>query len=247
MKPYEYWQVEQWADCHIPWLVFNGNHSFDDMSCTLEGELEERQATKIVESIKVPGRSGRLHRTFGDYDAFDFPVELQLLKFEQLSETKRWLSGSGKLVVHTDPDKYREAVIIEGNNVRPYANEMNTYWKFTVTFECHPFKRTLRDQRMTLSKGNHVYVDPGDEKSSPFFTINSLGGDIQLTVNDQLFLLKNTTKGSVEVDCEKKIVVQNNSFVTNEGAFPIVLPGENSIQLSGNLDKSVFDPRSVWL
>lgn len=247
MKTYEHWQIEHWADCHIPWVVFNGIHSFNDMSCTLGEELGERQATKIVESIKVVGRNGRLHRTFGDYDSFEFPVEFQLLKFEQLAEVKKWLQGSGKLIMHTDPDKYREVIIIEGSNVRPYSNEMNTYWKFTVTFECGPFKRTLRDQRMTLLKGSHVYIDAGDERSAPFFVVHSLGGDIQIVMNGQNFIMKNTEKGLVNVDCEKRIVIQNNKFIKNEGTFPVVLPGENSIRLSGNLEKSVFDPRSIWL
>lgn len=247
MKTYEHWQLEHWADCHIPWIAFNGLHSFSDMSCTLSEEVGERQATKIVESIKVIGRNGRLHRTFGDYDSFQFPIEFQLLKFEQLAEIKKWLQGSGKLVVHTDPDKYREATIIEGSNVRPYVNEMNTYWRFSVTFECEPFKRTLRDQRVTLKKGIHTYINSGEEQSAPFFGIHSLGGDIQLIVNDQSFILKNTEKGLVNVDCDKKIVVQNNKFIRNEGFFPVVLPGENLIRLSGNVEQSVFDPRSVWL
>ncbi|MBP1045266.1 phage tail family protein [Enterococcus sp. BWM-S5] len=247
MKTYEHWQLEHWADCHIPWIVFNGIHSFNDMSCSLEEELSERQAMKIVESLKVPGRNGRLHRTFGDYDAFEFPVELQLLKFEQLAEVKKWLRGAGQLVVHTDPDKYREVTIIESSNVRPYVNEMNTYWKFTVTFECAPFKRTLRNQQIILAKDSHTYIDPGDEKAAPFFSINSSGGDIRLVVNNQTFTLKNTKKGMVEVDCEKKLVTQDHSFVKNEGDFPIIQPGENKIQVSGNLEQSIFDPRSVWL
>ncbi|OJG77298.1 hypothetical protein RV10_GL002555 [Enterococcus pallens] len=241
-------------DENIPSFTYRGENSFKNHSCFIDAELGEVQAVKEVESIKLAGRSGRLHRTFGDYDSFEYPIEIQLTDFDHLEEVKRWLTGSGKLILSIDQDKYRYATVLDKGQPRPYFNEMNSFWKFTVTFECEPFKRTLRNEIRTINEGSYSIYDPGMVPSFPYFELQSKGGDIRIEVNGRSFVLNGTQKGMVILDCQKKIAIQNNQFVRTEGIFPysenvdtyVNQTGVNLWKFSG-IESSLMEARCLWL
>lgn len=258
MKNYEEWIYGERPlfdfNQEIPSFYFKGENSFSDHRCFIDNELSEQQATKRIESIKVLGRSGRLHRTFGDYDSFNYPIEMQLVDFKEIDSVKRWLMGTDKIVLSTDPDKYRIATVMSDSKPIPYANEMNTFWKFTVTFELDPFRRTLRNEIVRISEGTFKIHNPGMVPAMPYFELNSKGGDVKITVNGREFVLKDTKKGLVTVDCERQVVKQGTSFIKNIGDIPLA---ENEDPYTGSsginiwkfegIEPSIMDKRSLWL
>lgn len=233
-------------ETNLPSFFFKELNSFSDMDCFIEEELPQYQATKIIESIKIPGKSGRLHQTYGDYDSFDYPIEMQLTKFDQIEEVKNWLTGEGQLIINSDTGFYRNAIVIDKGTPRPYANQMNAFWKFTVTFECEPFRRQIGDPKNKIKEGNFIFTNSGMEASYPKFYLNSKGGDVTISVNNRLFVLKGTTAGELLVDSERKIAVQNSRFIQNVGEWPYAEVGENSWQFK-SINESMYEARSVWL
>lgn len=238
----------------VPSFYFKGENSFKDHACYIENDLNEGQATKLVDSIKVAGKSGRLHRTLGDYDSFDYSIELQLVDFEKVERTKRWLTGTGKLILSTDRNKYRIATVKSTGVPVVFTNLMNTYWKFTVTFELEPFKRSLQSEIIEIEEGKKTIINAGMEIAFPYFELNSKGGEVKIVVNGREFRMKDTQAGKIIVDGERKVVTQNNRFVKKLGDFPYCEPlntyeghtGANEWVFQG-INKSYMDRRTVWL
>ncbi|MFG5562645.1 phage tail protein [Enterococcus sp. DIV1444a] len=238
---------DYWHSCSCPWFVFRNIHSYKDMDCFINEELSEITAPKVIDSIKVLGKSGKLHRSFGDYDSFDYPIEMQLVEFDRLEDVKRWLSGSGKLILHTDPDKYREAIVTFNGQPRPYTNEMGAFWRFTVNFECQPFKRTLREYFVSLQNGVNIIEDPGTEIARPLFEVESNGNELKIETNGALFTVKNPKKdGVITIDSEKRLAIQNRSFLKTYGELPTLNPGKNILKIQGVKTIRMMN-RSVWI
>lgn len=254
----ELWSIQEPPflefDDLVPSFYFKGENSFKDHACFIDEHLAEMQAAKIIDSIKVSGKSGRLHRTLGDYDSFDYSIEIQLVDFERIETVKRWLKGSGKLILSTDRSKYRDAMVVSTGKPVPFINQMNSYWKFTVTFEVEPFKRSLQPEIIQINEGDMNIFNLGIKITRPYFKLQSKNSDIEITVNQRKFILKETQKGLVTLDCEKKVARQGNKFVKNIGEFPYAesfdayenRSGENIWQFSG-IDTSFMDRRSIWL
>lgn len=215
------------------WFSFKNIKSTTDMNCFIDQELKEVAPLPIIESKKVRGRNKRLHKSLGDYDAFNYPIEVQIADFKQLEEVKRWLTGTGQLILSSSSDKYREATVVDSGTPIQFTNEMGAFWTFTIVFECEPLKHKVRQPPIELAIGNNLIIDHGTELSEPRFTFQSSGGDIRIEWEGGGFLLKDTRVGEVVVDCEKGLAYHNGeTLVKTQGEWPKILPGENNIEVN---------------
>lgn len=230
-----------------PFFIFKKLHSIEDMEC-YTGYLPEIAPVKIYESKKVRGRSGRLNMTYGDYDAYEYPIEIQLANFERLQEVKRWLTGSGKLVLSTDMSKYRDVIVTNSSKPIEFENEDGFFWKFQVTFQSEPFRRYVSENKIALEPNKEKIIhNSGDEIARPLIRVVSRGGNITIDCNDETFTLLNTPTGLIEIDSENGLVIAEGVRIKNKGNRPLLATGHNRIKVSGNISEADIVRRCVFL
>ncbi|MML69672.1 phage tail protein [Listeria monocytogenes] len=228
-----------------PFFVFN-NMSSLDMSCIIENELPEITPAKRVTEKAIIGRNGLLTQSFGDYDAYDYPVTFTILKYEDLENVKKWLRGSGQLITHNDLDKYRTVRIKE--DVRTYENEWDTFWTVTVVFRCDPFRLQINEPTVVLKSGKNSIVNQGHENSFPLFRFKVTSGNITLTINNETFTITSPpVDKEIILDCENGLCYADGTYIRTSGEFPSLVEGENTIMLNGSTSLAEMDKRSVFL
>lgn len=230
-----------------PYFLFKNIHSINDMEC-YTGELPEVAPIKIYESKKVRGRSGRLNMTHGDYDSYEYSIEIQLANFDRLQEVKRWLTGTGKLILSTDLSKYRDVIVTNSGKPIEYENEDGFFWKFQVTFQSEPFRKYLSEKPIPLPIGKPQVIDnSGDETCHPLIRIVSNGGNVSVNWNNNEFTLLNTPTGELIIDSETGLVIADGARIKNKGERPRLKVGNNTIKVSGNIREADIVRRCVFL
>lgn len=233
-------------DKDTPNFVFNNGNALIDYGCIIENELPEITAQPNVLIKKIPGRSGDMHTWDGDYLSYELKVEDVSIPYENYPEVIRWLRGSGTLITHNDPDKYRD-VFVSIKNEQEYRNEWGVFYTFDITFECQPFKKRVSETTIKLTKGENTVVDLGMEVAKPYFEFTSIGGDISIITENKTFKLLNTKAGLITLDSEMGLAIFDGSIVKTQGDYPVVSPGTNVITLDGAFSKATMKQRSVWL
>lgn len=229
-----------------PNFVWKNINAVIDMGCIIESELPEVIPSQRYDTNSVVGRNGELHETFGDYDAYDYPINNITIPYERLSEVKRWLRGHGKLITHNDPGKYREC-ICSMNKEKKFENEWGVFYTFSVTFRSQPFKRKVQETSNSFLKGDFRFIDPGDEIARPLIKIEATGGDFTITIGSKSLTVVNALADTVIIDTQLGKITQGTATLYSRGQWPSIEPGENILTTSGNLTGGILLNRSVWL
>ncbi|EUJ41981.1 hypothetical protein [Brochothrix campestris] len=229
----------------VPYFIFNNQHSLIDYDCIIENELHEVSAEERVEVIKITGRNGSLHRSYGDYDSFTYEIKDITIPCDRLDDVRGWLRGSGDLILHTDKDKCRKARVLMGAPFQ-YENEWGVFYTFSVSFECQPFRYKVVDPVIDLETGVNRLFDAGTESAKPVFYIESLGGDLVFVINGDTFSLMNTKAGFITLDSELGQAIFDGAIVKSKGKYPQLQPGLNEIEVNGAFKRVSLQKRSVW-
>lgn len=229
-----------------PNFIFKGENALLDHGLIIENELPEVTPVPNIEEISILGRNRVLTEWHGDYEPYDLDVENITIPYDHLSEVKRWLRGSGRLITHNDIDKYVEAKV---NIDRPveYENEWGVFYTFDISFRCQPLKYKANEPFLAVVTGNNVVEDHGMEKANPYFEIFSQGGDVSVEANGRKLTVLNTNAGLLKIDTESGVVTQPTKKLFTRGYFPFIVPGTNIIKLSGNIASAKVKLRSVWI
>lgn len=229
----------------VPNFIFKNVDALIDMGCIIEEELPEIGPSLRVETKIVRGRHGTLHKTYGDYDSFDYPIKKVSIPYDNLEEVKRWLRGAGRLITHNDPDKYMEAYA-RMNRPIEFTNEWGVFYTFDILFECQPLRRKVNENFIPLSDGENPITNHGTEPSSPYFELESQGGDISIVIDNETFTLLNTKQGLITLDCELGLAIFDGSNVKTRGKWPRMQPDSETIIKLSNVTSAKMKIRSVW-
>lgn len=229
-----------------PNFVWKNLNAVIDMECIIETELPDIMPNKRYETYTIQGRNGELTETFDDYEPFDFKVEDITIPHSKLREVKRWLTGKSQLITHNEPDKYLDAICSMSKEVS-FENEWGYFYTFDITFRCQPFKRKVGESPKVFNMPKIDLYDHGDEKTQPYFEIDSKGGNLSIKIGNRTLTVLNTMVGTVTIDTELGKVMQEGMPLFTQGDWPLLLPGKNTIELSGKFDQIRFWNRSVYL
>lgn len=229
-----------------PNFLWKNLNAVNDMECIIETELPEVSPGQRYEPIRVIGRNGELHETFGDYDAYDYPISDITIPYHQLTSVKRWLRGPGRLITHNDTDKYRDAICMMGKPTE-FKNEWGVFYTFSVVFRCQPFRRKVNESPKAFNKGFFDFIDPGDEVAKPLIEVDATGGDFTIKIGQTEITVINALHGKVTIDCEFGKIIQETATLFSRGTWPEIQPGDNRLITSGNLTGGKIINRSVWL
>lgn len=240
MSLYEFTKSDQ------PNFIWNNVNAARDMGCIIESEIQEVSPNLRYEISELVGRSGELHETFGDYEAYDLPIKDITIPYNKLNDVKKWLRGSGRLITHNDLDKYRECICTMSKPI-DFQNEWGVFYTFDISFRCQPFRRKVNETPITLVSGSNYFHDPGQEVSKPYLEIISKGGNIELQIADKKLTILNTLAGLVTVDNEKGKVMQSGVPLFTQGDWLANDSEQSSISIKGSFSDAKFFVRSVWL
>lgn len=229
-----------------PNFVWNNYNAVSDMGCIIESEIQEVSPNIRYEVSELVGRSGELHETFGDYEAYDLSIKDITIPYDKLHDVKKWLHGWGRLITHNDLDKYRECICMMSKPI-DFQNEWGVFYTFDIVFRCQPFRRKVNETPIALVSGSNFFHDPGQEKSKPYLEITSKGGTIELQIADKKLTVLNTLAGLVTVDNEKGKVMQAGVPLFTKGDWLENNSEQSSISIKGNFSDAKLFVRSVWL
>lgn len=233
-------------DRYTPNFIWKNENALVDHGLVIEQELPYVVSKRKYEEMSVLGSNRILHEWFEDYEPYDFEIPNVSIPYENLAEVKQWLLGESTLITHNDPDKYCHA-ICNMSKEQPYQNEWGVFYTFSIVFRCDPLKYRVNEPEIVLNRGENIVTNHGDDKSAPFFVFESGGGDIVLECNEYKLTVLNTLKGTMTIDTELAMCVQNNSQLRTKGRWLRVKQGDQIIKVTGNITSGKIQMRGVYL
>lgn len=231
------------------YIIFNNINSLDIKDIIITElplfDTTDRRVTKT----QAPGRSGDLrileNDEFGQdvYDSIERNVKMTYLG-TNYDLIKRWLRGTNKLFLSNQPDRYFKASI---DNVIPFEKIIKAINNFTVTFSCFPYAYLKTGDvpisyTPTSTTWETIIMNEYD-LSLPHLKIFGQG-DIGVMINGV-----ETDFYSVDhyIECDSELqqcYKENQNLGMNmSGEFPVLYPGENVIEFTGNINQVILTPR----
>lgn len=204
-------------------FTFNGRSS-DYYNVVVEKCPSYPVATRVVEHISIPGRSGDLIRDTGAYSNVDMVYSIyyngKSTSFQDVTRNvAQWLNGSSgycRLEDTYDPNVYRMAVM---SNYTEYRNFMNDFGRADVTFSCKP-QRWLKSgetlQAVPLMAGT-LYMENDYMDCYPIYAITE---NTSITIGGYELTVSNNSGKTIYIDSESEDC-WSGSLTRNESA---VLP-----------------------
>ena len=217
------------------YLTFNGISS-KDLGIRIERHNNFSSPQRVVERIKVPGRTGEIIIDDNSYENIIFEYEFILdCKSSDLvtkaNEISNWLHSdySYKTLTFSNSNKVYNAVVINKIDI---SRMFKTFGKALVTFEAYEVANT-KERSILKITDKDIYINNTNNTIKPIIKV--IGeGDCSININNQEVILKDL-EGSLIIDCynldcykeeDNKIINCNNKMA---GMFPRLEVGENKI------------------
>ena len=235
-------------------FTFNGI-SASSMGLNIERRPRQYVPRKRLTTHQIPGRSGDLHEWDGSWENFAMLYECWFKSdpvAAQAHKIKTWLSTApvgARLEDTYDEEIYYRATYIGGANIE---NIHDRYGRFTVSFDCAP-QACLKSGDSALTFESTGYIqNPTDFPAYPLIEFTgSVSGSIQIgSVHMQILFPDEFTEHTIRLDCalreawelaDGQEIPTNTAVVSRE--FPVLMPGQNSVKITGGIDTVRVYPR----
>lgn len=230
-------------------ITFNNiDSSFYDIQ--VESPPEYIMPERDYEVIHIPGRSGDIVIDKKSYKNVPRKYKIAVGSYTEAYDTQvqgisEWLhsaSGYARLEDTYDPDVYRMAMYSEENEI---SNILNQAGRTTITFNCKPqrFLKAGEDVIKITAPGtiqNKTY-----QTALPIIDVKGTGAGV-LTINGNPITIKSIA-GNITINSEIKDIysytINSNDQVTLSKGFPILTPGDNTIEFSGGITSVEVIPK----
>lgn len=154
----------------------------------------------------------------------------------EIREIKRWLSGTGELVLSDSPEIYYE---VNKVNYGSIERELRHYGRFAATFICKPFEYLVEGKRECDTK--EVLFNPYGV-CRPIYKIKG-EGICTLTVNGNA--MSANIGQNLTIDTERMMAYRTdgelqNTSVTGEYESMYLKEGENEITITDGFDMKII-------
>ena len=217
------------------YLIFNGINS-KDLGIRIEQHNNFSSPQRVIERIKVPGRTGEIIIDDNSYENIIFEYEFILdCKGTDLAakanEISNWLHNdyTYKDLTFSNSNKKYKAVVINKIDV---SRMFKTFGKALITFEAYEVSNT-REKAILKITDEDIYINNTNSPIKPIVKVVG-EGDCSININSQevklIGLEGETIIDCYNLDCYKeegnKIINCNNKMI---GMFPKLKVGENKI------------------
>lgn len=197
---------------------------------------------KKTETVNIDGMNGDITIDNG-YAAYDKQIQVTFLKKPDVDALNNWLSGSGKLILSNEPDKYYDAEVFgEVEIVRE-----KTLYTAVITFHVQPYKHLIREKKATGTDSVTV-VNQGFAESLPVIKITG-SGDVEVKIDGVTIFAVNIDDEYVIVDSERQDAYKESTLKNRQmsGEFIKLPRGKTTITTTGTVTAIEAEPRSRWI
>lgn len=226
----------------------NKMHFADNNSAALNVVITELPAIPIAsengEWVQLRGVDGERFVSDGSLASVPMTVQIWVHPRADVNAVTAWLTGAGHLRFN-DWSWYWDARIDGVIELQPCI--FNDGWTAAVPFKVKPHRYQWPEiEAITLTDIGDIY-NPGTAESKPLITITGTG-EVTLMIGAYSVLI-DEMDGAITMDCELKIadngsgtdVMDKISLV--DGRWPVLNPGYNMVNWSGDVSSVVFTPR----
>jgi len=218
----------------ITYLSIGGRDTLD-FGVRISGENTFESPKRSVEEVSVPGRNGNLIIDNGCFE--NIQVKYPAFICENFKENMRAfraflssLKGYQRLEDTYHPEYYRMACFSE--SLAPTMQPLNVAGTFDIIFNCKP-QRWLKVGEESTTDPTSVY-NPTLYNARPMIRLYGTG---TLTIGDYTLVVDSLyPKAYIDIDCDLMNAywesTNYNRYVS--GAFPELVPGDNTISWSGS-------------
>lgn len=197
----------------------------------------------------VPGRSGAIWQDDGAHDTIEIRMECHLPEGYN-EDVAQWLMGAGKLRFSDEPNRVYDARIARSFQ-RSSPIPRFTAQKFTVAFTCQPYRYQYpAPADIVLAPASGSVVNPGTAASRPRIRIEG-SGDCTVDIGGTLMAFEGLSDGVVvdseAMECFDLTETQLLNSKAELDAFPVLLPGENTVLGTGSITRITITPRWRYL
>ena len=204
-------------------------------------------------AVVVAGRNGALHYQENAFDNYTQPYECYfhsaLSAAEQAHKIKAWLLHDGgyqKLQDTYDPAHYRLATFASSMSIE---NVFNKYGRCVINFDCAPQAFLVSGDHPVYYETSGGIYNPTLFPASPLVTVYGTGaGTVTL---GQTTVVIHTMADQLILDCDlqnayRQIadgIVENCNGTIYAPQFPVLQPGENAVEFTGDITRLEIIPR----
>lgn len=225
-------------------IVYGGEASADFGIVVSEAPSFDRAKRKST-LYTVPGRNGAVIYQQNAYEDVTRSYKVFITADDlpaAINEAGAWLyskTGYQRLEDSFEPDTYRLAYF----NGVDFSNELMQYGEATLSFICRP-ERFYKDGEREIDIINvDTLRNPTRFESKPLIHVEG-EGEITITVNG--LSLDCNVIDYINIDSDRLNAYREETENMNgsvSGTFPVLVPGNNSISLTGNITAITLVPR----
>lgn len=226
-------------------LVFAGKDS-RDFGVWISGGGTFDAPARDVETISIPGRNGDLTHDNGRFSniTLNYPAFISRRFQPRIDGYRAFLCaqvGYQRLEDTYHPEEYRLAMYRNGLEVSP--SPRNLAGEFSLQFDCKPQRFLKSGEKAKTYTGSGTLRNPTEYAALPLIRAYGTG---YFTVNGIKVTIKSAS-GYTDIDSDlqdayKGDINCNGNITLNNGVFPEIAPGDNSVTLSG-VTRLVITPR----
>ena len=231
-------------------LTFNGTSS-DNIGVVVERYPPRSVPSRIVETVRIPGRNGLLTRSTG-YDNViqDYEVYLSAAANglpSAAADMAAWLlapDGYCRLEDSYNTGEYRMARFV---NPMAITNYFNRFGRCILSFDCMPQRFLSSGETATTYSSDDTIDNPTAFPALPMIEVIG-SGDIEFSVGGTSVVVEDLAS-AITLDCENQNAYNgttnlNGSVTLSGGTFPVLEPGTNAITFTtGSITSITITPR----
>ena len=227
-----------------------------DMGVKLSGPVPIVFPEERVQHVEIPGRDGDLTETEGAdeddkiYNSYIQTASIMVPGGYRARDIKKWLSGSGEVTFHGEPDRKQKARVIGAITLNKHSRNLD-WWVGEVQFYCQPLKQLLTEATVQITSSGSAVMNSGDKTSRPRIKATASGSSMTITAGGKTLTITGLTSGNdYYIDSEIQEVTNDDRSVLltkdSVGDFPRLKPGSNTVTGSG-WSKLVIERRERFL
>ena len=128
-----------------------------------------------------------------------------------------------------------------------HSKNMDT-WSGEIQFYCEPLKEKTSEAAVEITTSGTTITNPGDVESRPLITITG-SGDVTIRIGSNSISITGSADGWM-IDSDTQWVMNAQSVPqmgVYTGNFPVMAPGNNTVQFTGSITKLTIEGRWRYL
>lgn len=226
----------------FPTFTFNGLNSYTDFGIVITEMPPIFFPKRDIESIRVEGSNKILHVDKGAYLPATPSIKCILLDTSKLDQLKLLFKATGEIEFSDNPDRIYRCTVTNQIDFSKYCG-ISKIREFPLQLELESVAYSKKSKELIFTYGDTFNVD-GTENTYPIITVKGTG---IVTLNNMKVQF---LESEITLDCEMMEAVSNNLSKNDKviaDDFPYLVPGQNQISISGEVESVNIVYKERWL